>query len=310
MELLFLGTSAGIPTKTRNMTAIALKLRASKQWLLFDCAEGTQHTIHKSDLNISALSHIFITHLHGDHVYGLPGLLSSRSMGGLTHPLVIYGPVGIREWIETTMRLSQLTLSYPLEICEYESEHETICIQSLRLRTHPMIHTMPTFGFIIQEADRPGHLDVTRLQAMGIESGPLYGKIKNGETVTLSDGRGIDGREFVGPEIPGKKIIIAGDNADPEIFGPHLEQVDLFVHEATFTQHCFDNHGKELLHSTSKMVAQAAEKAGVKTLALTHFSPRHTAQKGEEGMGALEAEARAYYSGELILAEDLLRIKL
>lgn len=198
MELQFLGTGAGVPAKHRNVSSIALKLldEINAVWL-FDCGEGTQLQILKSTIRPRKIEKIFITHLHGDHIFGLPGLLSSRSFQGGNEKLEIYGPVGIAEFIRTALKVSQTRLSYELKFIEIK-EGVVFSDKQFTVSCKPLDHGIASFGYRIVEADHEGELQVDKLAALNIPSGPIYGKIKRGESVELPDGQVINGKDFVG----------------------------------------------------------------------------------------------------------------
>ena len=212
MELIFLGTSAGVPTRTRNVTAILLNLQHPTQsglWL-FDCGEGTQHQLLHTAFNPGKLDKIFISHLHGDHLFGLPGLLCSRSMSGIIQPLTIYGPQGIREFVETALRISGSWTDYPLEIVEIGAGE--IFDDGLRKVTaYPLEHPLECYGYRIEEHDKPGALNAQALKAAGVPPGPLFQALKAGKTIMLEDGRQINGADYLAAPVPGKALAIFGD---------------------------------------------------------------------------------------------------
>ncbi|MBJ4025802.1 MBL fold metallo-hydrolase, partial [Salmonella enterica subsp. enterica serovar Derby] len=174
--LLFLGTGAGIPAKTRNVTSVALKLLEERRsvWL-FDCGEATQHQILHTSIKPRKIEKIFITHLHGDHVYGLPGLVSSRSFQGGEGPLTVYGPQGIKTFLETALDVSGTHVTYPLVIKEigegtvFEDDQFIVTARSVS-------HGIPAFGYRVQEKDVPGALDAEALKEIGVSPGPVYQK--------------------------------------------------------------------------------------------------------------------------------------
>ncbi|TNJ68150.1 ribonuclease Z [Paenibacillus hemerocallicola] len=274
MELYFLGTGAGMPSKERNVTAVALTLYDERgtMWL-FDCGEGTQHQILRSPLKASRLEFIFITHLHGDHVYGLPGLLTSRSNQGGTTPLTLFGPPGLEAMLEPVLRYSQAHLSYELL---YREVGEGVVFQDDRfeIQCSKLDHRIDSYGYRIVEKDKPGKLDAAKLHTQGIPPGPLFGKIKRGETVALPDGTVIDGKSFIGPPVPGKKIVILGDTRKCEAAVSLSSDADVLVHEATFDS-SLDELAQMYYHSTAKDAAQTAKRAGAKSLILTHISSRY-----------------------------------
>ncbi|SFD29602.1 ribonuclease Z [Pragia fontium] len=274
MELIFLGTGAGTPTKERNVTSIAVNLLAERNsFWLFDCGEGTQHQILHTSIRLGRLEKIFITHLHGDHIFGLPGLLSSRSMSGSQEPLTVYGPQGIKEFIDTTLRLSGSYLTYPLKVEEIQPG-EVFKDQQISVQALPLTHGVESFGYRIQEADKPGTLDAAKLIAAGIPPGPLFQRLKQGESVELENGQIIHGKEYLGPPQQGKSLAIFGDTAPTE-YGIALAQgVDIMVHEATL-EGAMAELANSRGHSTTCQTAELAKAAHAKKLIITHFSARY-----------------------------------
>jgi ribonuclease Z len=305
MEITFLGTSAGVPTRERNVSAVALRPDQSAGWTLFDCGEATQHRILLSDLSLFRLERIFITHLHGDHVYGIFGLLASRGMLLCEAPLELYGPPGLEAMVEGVRRLSQLTLPYPLKIRELRAG-EVLEFPGYRIETVALSHSITSYGYCWIEAERPGRFDPQTARRLGIPEGPLYGRLQRGETVVLEDGGSVAPREVMGPPRPGRRIAVAGDNDRPELFAPWAP-LDLLIHEATYLQEDFDRLPRKFRHTTARRLGKAAGTMGVRHLAATHFSPRYGTP---EDMKRIEKEIRESYDGKLTLAYDFARIVL
>ncbi len=301
MEIVFLGTGAGMPAKHRNVSSIALKHLSDGSIWLFDCGEATQHQILHTSLKPRKINHIFISHLHGDHIFGLPGLLGSRSFLGGEEPLTVYGPKGIKEFIECSLAVSQTHLKYDLQIVElYEGvifENENFLVQTKLLQ-----HVVPSYGFRIIEKDKPGTLQVEKLKEIGIPPGPIYKRIKNGETVTLEDGRVINGKDFLGPDKKGRIVTILGDTRYCENSIILAKNADLLIHEATFDANSHDM-AYEYFHSTTKEAAKVAKKAGVKKLCITHISSRFE----KSAWPLLEKEAREIFPNTVI-ARDFKKI--
>ncbi|EAD0590761.1 ribonuclease Z [Listeria monocytogenes] len=281
MELVFLGTGAGVPSRGRNVTSIALSMLNERNTIwLFDCGEATQHQIIRSQIKLSKLEKIFITHLHGDHIFGLPGLLSSRSFQGGESDLTIYGPVGITEYVETSLRLSGTRLTYKIIFNEiepgliFEDKMFSITVDELD-------HGLRSFGYRIVEKDKPGALNADKLIDDGVEPGPIFQKIKKGETVTLADGSVINGKDYIDEPQKGKIISIFGDT---KATASELElalNADVLVHEATF-EGDKEKLAGEYMHSTTLQAASLAKKANVKKLILTHISSRYDRDASKE----------------------------
>jgi ribonuclease Z len=273
LQITFLGTSSGVPTRSRNVSSIALRLPQRAETWLFDCGEGTQHQILRSDIKISQITRIFVTHMHGDHTYGLMGLLASCGLAGNPSRIDVYGPPKLDEYLKACGRYSQTHFSYPIKVhtvqpgLVFEDDEFTVSCEELT-------HRVPAFGYRVAEKDRPGRFDVERAIALGIPSGPLFGRLKRGEVVTLPDGRRINGAELCGETQIGRKFVYCTDTIFCENAIVLAQDADLLVHEATFA-HQDAELAYQRLHSTSTMAAQVALGARVKQLMMTHFSPRY-----------------------------------
>lgn len=281
MDIFFLGTGAGIPGKLRNVTSIALKLLEERGAIwLFDCGEATQHQILHTAIKPRRIEKIFITHLHGDHIYGLPGLLSSRSFQGGETEVTVYGPEGIRSFVEVSLSISQTYLKYPLKFVEITEgtvfEDEQFVVEALRLE-----HGIPSFGYRVIEKDRPGILLAEKLKDAGISPGPIYKQIKNGETVVTEDGRVINPSDYVGSQQKGRIVTILGDTRVCKNALQLAMDADLLVHEATFAKG-EENLARDYFHSTTYQAAEIAKSANVIKLCLTHISSRYDREACKE----------------------------
>lgn len=305
MELQFLGTSAGTPTKQRNVSGLAVKKVNQKPWILVDCGEGTQQQVLHTPLSLVRLQAICITHLHGDHCYGLPGLLASASLMGRTEPLILIGPAPLQAWLTLTQQVSQLVLNYELHFVDVANLAHSIEVAGFMISAHPLSHRVPCFAYQLVETGLPRHLDKEKLLAEGVASGPVWGQLQRGETVTLADGRKLVGRDYWLPTRVPRHLIIAGDNDQPQLLAKASAVCHLLVHEATYTQQIADKIGPAPQHSSAKMIATFAQQVELPTLLLTHFSPRYQAQGPGLTIEDIEQEARAHYVGNLHLAEDL-----
>ncbi|WP_410768600.1 ribonuclease Z [Fontibacillus sp. BL9] len=287
MELYFMGTNAGVPSLERNVTSLALRLLDERRsFWLFDCGEGTQHQILRSPLKLSKLECIFITHLHGDHLFGLPGLLSSRAYQGGDTPLALYGPPGLKKYVNTSLELSESRINYKLEIIEHEGgclfEDDTFRVESAKLD-----HRIASYGYRVIEKDLPGKLDTELLKKYGITPGPLYGKLKRGESVLTPEGKELHPADVLGLAKKGRVVTILGDTRPCPAEIPLAEGADALVHEATFLHELADT-AFTYHHSTARQAAEAAKEAGAKSLYLTHFSSRY---KYEDQLQRLKQEA-------------------
>lgn len=274
MDLQFLGTGAGVPSKKRNVSAIALSLlqEINSIWL-FDCGEATQHQILHTPIKPSKINKIFITHLHGDHIFGLPGLLSSRSFQGGEKKLTIYGPHGIEEFVKTSLKISGTHVTYPVEIIEI-TEGKLFETEKFKVYCKLLEHGIPSYGFRIIEKDKQGELLVDKLLELGIKPGPIYRQIKENETTILDNGLIIERKDFIGPNKKGKIITILGDTRRTEENKKFVENSDVLIHEATFCD-AQQELAYKYFHSTTKEAAKLARESHVKKLILTHISSRY-----------------------------------
>lgn len=215
MNLLFLGTSSGVPTRQRNVSGLAL-LGPGKQWCLVDCGEATQHQILRTRLSLRKLSTILITHVHGDHCYGLPGLLSSASLAGRENPLTIVAPIAIQTLIEQVRELTKMHMTFDINFIPVE-DVKTVqeAMTYWDVKACPLSHRVPSYGYTFLETQTVNKLNVEALKQAGISPGPEWGKLQRGEAVTLSDGTLLLADSFLLPPSKGKKIIVCGDNDSP-----------------------------------------------------------------------------------------------
>ncbi|TRX73003.1 ribonuclease Z [Pseudomonas mangiferae] len=309
MDLLFLGTSSGTPTRARNVSAVALLEGLGKGWHLVDCGEGTQHQVLRSPLSLHELQAIYITHVHGDHCYGLPGLLASAGMSGRTRALPIVAPAGIQAWIEATLRMSETHLPYPLEFQATEAlgdwRHG-----DLRIEATALSHRVPSYAYGFSEASPDPRLDTARLDAEGIPRGPLWGQLAQGLDVE-HQGQRLRGEDYRLPTRPPRRVVIAGDNDRPALLAAACRDTQVLVHEATYTRAVANAARAEFGHSTADAVAAFAQSVALPNLVLTHFSPRYQADPTRSpSIQDVRQEAAASYHGRLFLAQDFLRLRL
>jgi ribonuclease Z len=297
LQITFLGTSSGVPTRSRNVSSVALRLPQRAEVWLFDCGEGTQHQVLRSELKISQITRIFITHMHGDHIYGLMGLLASCGLAGNPSRIDVYGPPKLDEYLSACGRYSQTHFSYPVKVhtvkpgVVFEDEEFSVSCA-------PLTHRVPAFGYRVAEKDKPGRFDVDRAMAMGIPPGPIYGQLKQGQVITLPDGRIINGAELCGETQIGRKFAYCTDTIYCDAAVELAQDADVLVHEATFS-HQDAELAYQRLHSTSTMAAQVALGAQVKQLIMTHFSPRYMPGNSIV-LNDLLAEAKAIFPNTLM----------
>lgn len=263
---------------------------------MFDCGEGTQHQVLHAPVKLTRIEKIFITHMHGDHIFGLPGLLSSRSFQGSNEELHIYGPLGLKEFLTTALDMSQTHLTYPISF--HEVIPGLVCEDGQFVVTcDELQHVIPCVGYRIVEKPKAGSLKTDLLTKLQVPQGPIYARLKAGETITLDNGLTLHGPDFLNPSIPGRTVTILGDTRPCEASIELASHADVLVHEATF--HTGEGrHAHSYGHSTALDAATIAAKAAVTTLILTHISARYQS----DAIRLLD-EARAVHPNTF-LAED------
>lgn len=305
MEIIFLGTSSGTPTKSRNVSAVVIKNANSKNWCLVDCGEGTQHQLLRTSLTLNRLETLFVTHMHGDHCYGLPGLLASATMSGRTKPLTVVGPRIIEKYFRIIKSTTQLRLSYKINFIAVEDCIEMLNTQEFGVEAVELSHRIPSFAYAFSEKKIQRKLNQAKLKTDGIEPGPVWGKIQNGIDVVLSNGQKIKSVDYLLEARKKRKVIISGDNDTPDLLSEHTKSVDVLVHESTYTDAVAKKVGSGPQHSSAKMISQFAQNAGIANLILTHFSPRYQYPKiDSSSINEIEIEAKKYYTGNLFIAND------
>ncbi len=273
MFIQFLGTGAGSPSVYRNVSSIALifKYIYNNVWL-FDCGEATQHQILKTNIKFSKINKIFITHLHGDHIFGLPGLLTTKSLNSSKDILEIYGNKNLKKYINMSINLSKSYISFPIKFIEIK-EGIIFDDKKIKISCFPLNHTLECFGFRIDEYKKNGKLNCNKLIKDGINPGPVYKYLKQGKSI-LFNGRIINGFDYLGPSKKGKSIVILGDTAPLENICSYLMNVDILIHESTLDFY-LSKKANSRGHSTNIQAAKIAKKYNVKKLIITHFSARY-----------------------------------
>jgi ribonuclease Z len=270
LDLVFLGTSGSAPTAARGPTALLVRRGGDR--LLFDCGEGTQRQLMRSTVGLPDLEQIFITHYHGDHYLGLPGMLKTFQLRQRELPLTVYGPPGLRELFAALRRVFG-KLAYELQLVEVRPG-EALERDGYRILVYPVHHGVSAVGYALDEDDRPGRFDPEAADALGVPFGPERGALQRGESITLGDGQVITPDAVVGDARPGRRLVLPGDTAPVETVRVLAEGADVLVHEATFAEE-ERARAAETLHSTALQAAELARDAGVRLLALTHVSPRY-----------------------------------
>jgi ribonuclease Z len=271
LDLLFLGTSASMPTAQRAPAAFLVRRGGEK--LLFDCAEGTQRQLQRSVVGLPDIEEIYLTHLHADHFLGLPGMLKTFALRGRGEPgVTVHGPVGTKD-LFAKLRPFLGRLPYPLTVVELDAG-ESLERGEYRIDTFAVDHGVAALGYALVEHDRPGRFDVDAADALGVPPGRERGVLQAGEPVTLDDGRVITPDAVLGAGRPGRKVVLSGDTAPSPGVVQAAHKADVLVHEATFAAD-EKERARETLHSTAAEAAEVARLAEVRVLALTHVSTRY-----------------------------------
>jgi ribonuclease Z len=274
-----LGTASGKPTPERNVSCTAVFREGDL--ILFDCGEGTQIQMARSTLRPGTVRIVCITHFHGDHINGLPGMLGSFQLNQRTEPLVLIGPEGLERYITTLRRLGVLGVQYPLNLLEVSQPGVVYTTPDFSISADKLKHRIPCWGYRLEEPTRSGRFDVEAARALAIPPGPMYGQLQRGKAVTLDDGRVIEPSQVVGPSRPGLVIAYCCDTQPCEGAVRLGAGADVLIHEGTYAP------GEEALahprgHSTMSDAARCAQAAQAHRLIITHVSPRYTRTGGFE----------------------------
>ncbi len=286
LSLRFLGTSASRPTIERGVASLALVREG--ETMLFDCGEGTQRQMMRYGISF-AFGDLFFTHYHTDHVLGMLGLLRTLTLQARAEPLRVWGPVGLHALLKKADGLGVERLSFPLEATEI-TPGTAIARKGYSILPFAVEHRAAgCVGYALIEDERRGRFDPDMARELGIQEGPLWGKLAKSETVTLDDGRTIDPAALVGPTRSGRRVVITGDTRPCESTVAAAANADLLVHEATFGDEEAQRAG-ETGHSTAREAATIAARAGARKLVLTHFSARYSRDPSD-----LEREAKELF---------------
>ena len=289
MEILFLGTSAAVPSKQHATSCIAV--RSGPDIVLMDCGEGSQRQLMLSPFSFMKVRAILITHLHGDHVFGLPGLIQTMSLSNRTEPLLVCGPRGIFAALDAMMSVTEGETQYPVDVVEV-SGGETLRAGCFTISPYPTDHGIPSVGYVVRDADRPGRIDAEKARALGIRSGKEMGMLKAGQPV-----RDVMPGDVVGPLVPGYRVAYSGDTRPCASEDEAVAGVDVLIHEATYSDSESSN-AEEHYHTTALQAATVAKRAGVGHLILTHISNRY------DDRAVLLDEARSVFP-ESYVADDM-----
>ncbi len=300
LHVIFLGTAGSIPTPQRGLPAIAIQRK--NELILFDCGEGVQRQIIQAGLGFHRKTSVFVTHMHGDHLLGLPGLFQTMSLLDREKKLEVYGPVGIMAFVEAIKQTVNFTLAFPIEVSEIKKTGIVCTEKEYEVHAIWADHVTPSLAYALIEKPRPGRFHPDKAKSFGVPEGPLWSKLQHGSGVRLSDGRIVRPEDVLGSPRPGRTIVYTGDTRPSEDLVKFAENADLLIHEATFGDELWERADEDG-HSTPSQAAKIAKKAGVKLLVLTHISARY------KDPSPLLEQARKIFAS-VNLAEDFMKIKL
>jgi len=292
----FIGTAASVPTASRG-TSATLVVRGGSR-VLVDCGEGTQRQFLRSGLGLIDLDAILLTHLHGDHYLGLPGLLKTYALRGRTEPLAIVGPPGLAALLGALQAVVG-RLPFPLDV-EEAQPGLVLALDGASWEAFPTRHSVRSLGFALIEDPRPGMFDVAAARALGVSAGPLFGRLQHGETIRVGDAE-VRPEQVLGPPRAGRSVVITGDTEPCEATIVAATGAELLVHEATFLDDERER-ARETRHSTAREAADVARSAGVQLLALTHLSSRFLPRE-------IRKEAAAVF-GETVVPRDFDQVEV
>ncbi len=300
MQIIFLGTSGSVPTLKRSLPSVIVQC-PEEQWM-FDCGENTQRQMMQAKVSFHKKMKVFISHLHGDHVLGLPGVLQTMALMDRKKPLEVYGPAGIHAFLECVQEALQFGLTFPVQVVEVLSEGEICNEEEYSVNAVKSNHVTDSLAYAFLEKPRPGKFYPEKAKALGIPEGELWSKLQGGKQVKLTNSKTVKPQDVMGPKRLGRKIVYTGDTRPFESFAKFAKDADLIIHDCTFD----DSLNEKALvdgHSTPSQAAEQANIAGAKKLVLTHISARYPDAK------LLLEQAKKVFA-ETILAEDFLVLEL
>ena len=300
LRVVFLGTGGSVPTVGRSLPAVLLRRQGEQ--LMFDCGEGVQRQMVKAKVGFHRKMKIFVSHMHGDHVLGLPGLLQTMALLGRERKLEVYGPEGIGQFLECVRESLQFGLTFSVEIREVcgdgvVCEEEDYTVEAVRSN-----HVVNSWSYAFVEKPRAGKFHPEKAKALGVPEGELWSRLQRGDSVELADGRVVRSEEVVGSLRQGRKIVYSGDTRPFREFVEFAADADLVIHEATFDDALAEKAEVDG-HSTPSQAALQAKRAKAKKLVLTHISARYA------DAGLLLEQAQKVF-GDVVVAEDFLVLEL
>ncbi len=300
LRVIFLGTAGSVPTPKRSLPAIVVQRK--DELLIFDCGEGIQRQMIQAGVGFHRKTKIFITHLHGDHLIGLPGLLQTMSLLDRERKLEIYGPPGTEAFVNAIQQTVQFSLTFPLEVSDIKDSNVLCKEKEYEVHTVWADHVVPSLAYALIEKPRPGKFNPKKAKALGIPEGPLWSKLQQGSAIRLPNGRVVKSKEVVGPPRRGRKVVYSGDTRPTKKIVELAQNADLLIHDGTFDDELTERANEDG-HSTASQAAEIANKAKVKWLILTHISARY------KNTDILLEQARKIFT-KTDVAEDFMKINL
>ncbi|MCW4004846.1 MAG: ribonuclease Z [Candidatus Bathyarchaeota archaeon] len=300
IRVVFLGTSGSVPTLKRSLPAVVVQCPRD-QWM-FDCGENVQRQMMQAKVSFHKKLKIFLTHLHGDHVLGLPGLLQTMALMDRKEPVQIYAPKGLKEFLVCAKETLNFGLTFPVEINEILAEGVVCDEEEYQVIAAKSNHAIESYAFAFVEKPRPGKFYPQKALALGVPAGELWSKLQHGEEIALPNGKTVKPSDVMGPPRAGRKIIYTGDTKPFETFAKFAQGADLVIHDCTFDDALTEKAGTDC-HSTPSQAASQAKAAGAKQLVLFHISARYPDAR------LLLEQAQKFFPNT-ILAEDFLELEL
>ncbi len=294
LTVTFLGTSAAVPTRDRGLPGIAVKREG--EVILMDCGEGVQRRVLAESVGLGSDMSVLITHLHGDHVAGLLGLLQTMSLSQRRKPLNVVGPERLLRWLKVTSELLHIGLTFPIHF-ERARPGTVLRTPGFRVRAAKAAHSVEAYAYVLEEEGRPGVFFPEKAKKLKVPEGKLWSRLQRGRSVAV-DGRRVSPSDVTGPPRPGRKVGYSGDTRPSSGLNRFFAGCDLLIFDSTFGEDDSDK-AAERMHSTSVEAAQLAKRAKVRKLALTHFSARYTST------ATLVREARRVFPDTLAASDGL-----
>ena len=302
MEAFILGCGGMMPLPYRHLTSVLL--RREGNLFLFDCGEGTQVSLRRLNLKWKKIDAIFISHTHADHVTGLPGILMLTSQVDRTEPLYIYGPPKIKEYVETSRKVLDMYINYPIVVKEITAPCVVHSGKDFYIRAFPLEHTKTCVGYTLEELDRPGEFNPAKAQELGVPCGPLWSQLQQGFEVTAQDGSIVKPEKVLGQKRSGRKFSFVTDTLYKPTIAPEVKGSDLLICEGMFEDELIDQ-AKEKKHMTASQAATIARDADVRRMCMIHYSPRYTDRELDK---LLEQAQKVWPKSEL--SRDRMQIEI